>query len=240
MKVSVAACLLLASSAAAFAPKQPAFATRAHPLRMADEAEAAPPTPPPPPPAAPAAKEAPGGALVPIKDETVEFTAGIIGGVAGFAVGGPILGAIGAAAANYVSKVDGDVTDVVQAVSKSSIQIFNYLAGLDQKYEVLDNAKSSLEKSLDKLKSQENVDRDVVEQVEKALANTNKKIKEINDEYDLVGGGVTALGIVGDLVEQVVQKAGELNEEYQLTSKAKQALSNAVDKAREAAKDAAR
>ena len=229
MKVSVAACLLLASSASAFVPvSRPAVAVR--PLSMADEDAPAP--------KAPAAPAKSGGALVPIKDETVEFTAGILGAAAGFAVGGPFLAAVGAAAANYASKMDNEVTDVVQAVSKSSIQVFNYLARLDSKYEVLKKAQGSLQDSLDKLKSNGSVDPATISKVESALDNTNTKIKEINDEYDLVGGGVTALGVIGDLVEKAVNKAGELNEEYQLTDKAKKALSNAVDKAKDAAKEA--
>lgn len=175
-----------------------------------------------------------GGALVPIKEETVEFTAGILGGIAGFAVGGPVLGAIGAAAANYVSKMDGDVTVAVQAVSKSSIEVFNYLASIDKKYSVLEKARNSLQASLDKLKQQDGVDPATLTKVESALANTNAKIKEINDEYDLVGGVTTALGVVGDLVEKAIKKAGELNEEYQLSSKAKESLVKAVEKAKEA------
>ena len=178
-----------------------------------------------------------GGALVPIKEETVEFTAGIIGGLAGLVLGGPLLAAIGAATANYISKADGDASDVVQAVSKSSIQVYNYLSTLDSKYEVLSKAKAQLEKALDSLKSQETVDPDAVEKVEKALASTTSKIKEINDEYDLVGAGTTALGVVGDLVEKAVKKAGELNEEYQLTQKATESLEKAISKAKAAAQD---
>jgi hypothetical protein len=190
-------------------------------------------------PAAPTPKKASeGGALVPVKEETIEFTAGILGGIAGLALGGPLLGVIGAAAANYVSKMDGDATDIVQSVSKASIDVFNYLANLDRKYEVLDNAKKSLQKSLDKLKEQETVDPQTVSKVENALKNTNAKIKEINDEYDLVGGATTALGVIGDLVEKAIKKAGEFNEEYQLSAKAKESLSKAVDKAKEAAKSA--
>lgn len=218
MKVSVATCLLLTSSASAFAPpmQQQRTAFVALPLRMAEgDSES-------------------GGALVPIKEETVEFTAGILGGIAGFAVGGPVLGAIGAAAANYVSKMDGDVTVAVQAVSKSSIEVFNYLASIDKKYSVLEKARNSLQASLDKLKQQDGVDPATLTKVESALANTNAKIKEINDEYDLVGGVTTALGVVGDLVEKAIKKAGELNEEYQLSSKAKESLVKAVEKAKEA------
>lgn len=215
---AVTASLLMASTATAFAPQQQrAFVAR--PLSMADD-ESAP------------------GALVPIKEETVEFTAGLLGGAVGFAVGGPFLAAIGAAASNYVSKSEGDISEVIQAVSKSSIQVFNYLANLDKKYEVLNKAKGSLEEALSKLKSQDSVDPATVAKVEGALSSTKSKIGEINDEYDLVGAGTTALGVVGDLVEKAVKKAGELNEEYKLTGKAQDALKGAVDKAKVAANDA--
>jgi len=176
-----------------------------------------------------------GGKLVPIKEETVEFTAGLIGGVAGFALGGPVVGAIGAAAANYVSKSENEAGEIVGAVSKSALEVYNYLATLDSKYEVLASAQSSLQGALDKLKAQETIDPAAIAKVESALASTTAKIEEINDEYDLVGSGVTALGVVGDLVEKTIAKIGELNEEYELTSKAKVALSSAVDKAKDAA-----
>jgi hypothetical protein len=218
MKVSVASYFLLFASASAFVPNQQRpFVSRT--LSMADDKE-------------------PAGALVPIKEETVEFTAGIIGGVVGFALGGPVLAAIGAAATNYVSKMDGDATVAVNAISKSSIEVFNYLANLDSKYEVLKKAQSSLQSSLETLKKNDSVDPKTVEKVEDALAKTNSKIKEINDEYDLVGGATTALGVVGDLVEKAVKKVGELNAEYQLSEKAKVALAGAVEKAKTAAKSA--
>lgn len=179
-----------------------------------------------------------GGKIVAIKEETVEFTAGLIGGVAGFVVGGPVLGAVGAAAANYVSKGEDDAGEIVSTVSKSALEVYNYLATLDNKYEVLASAQSSLEGALDKLKSQDKVDSSAVEKVESALASTKAKIEEVNDEYDVVGSGMTALGVVGELVEKTVKKVGELNEEYQLTEKAKTALSSAVDKAKDAASKA--
>uniref|UniRef100_A0A6U5FQI4 Uncharacterized protein n=1 Tax=Grammatophora oceanica TaxID=210454 RepID=A0A6U5FQI4_9STRA len=223
MKLSYVLPLALVASANAFVP-----ATQQRPfVRGALALSEEPSTPPPPPPGS--------ASLVPIKEETVEFTAGLLGGAAGFFVGGPFLAAIGAAAANYASKMDGDVPEVVSAVSKSSIQVYNYLATLDSKYAVLDKAKTSLEGALDKLKSQSNVDTDAVAKVESALASTTEKISEINDEYDLVGAGVTALGVVGDLVEKAVKQAGEMNEEYKLTDKAKEALGGAVSKAKDAA-----
>jgi len=180
--------------------------------------------------------ESTGGSLVPIKEETIEFTAGLIGGALGFAVGGPFLGAIVAAAANYASKTDQEVGEVVQAVSKTTIELYNYLATLDAKYELLSNAKASLESSLEKIKKADNVDPETVKKVENALASTTAKIKEINEEYDVVGAGNTALGVIGELVERTVKQAGAINEEYKLTDKAMDALNIAVDKAKTAKK----
>jgi hypothetical protein len=206
---------LCATSASAFTVAPPAFSTsRPQQLRMAGDDE--------------------GGQLVPLKQETVEFTSGVLGGIAGLVLGGPVLALIGAAAANFVSKTDGEAADVVTAVSKSTIQVFNYLTNIDQKYELLSKAKDSLSSALDKLKNQETIDPDAVAKVEDALATTTKKITEINDEYDLVGGSVTALGVVGELVEKAITKAGELNAEYKLTDKAVESLKSAVEKAKDA------
>jgi hypothetical protein len=235
MKFSGALSLVLLGTAAAFTTLSTGVRLAFVALRMSDGEDIA-VAPAPAPAKKAAAPSSPGGKMVPIKEETVEFTAGILGGVAGFAIGGPVLGAIGAAIANYASKQENDVSEVVSAVSKSSIQIYNYLVNLDNKYSLLNKAKDSLEESLEKLKAQENVDPEVVTKVEKALADTTSKIKEVNDEYDLVGAGTTALGVVGDLVEKAIKKAGELNEEYKITDKAKDALKAAVDKAQEAAK----
>jgi len=206
------------------------FGVRSTPLRLSEEVEeaeapavAAPVTPPP---------AAEGGKMIAIKDESVEFTAGVIGAVAGFVVGGPLVGAVGAAAANYVSKQENDISEVISAVSKSSLEIYNYLVKLDDKYELLNKTKGSLESALDKLKAGDNVDPATVAKVEDALAQTTSKISEINEEYDLVGAGVTALGVAGDLVEKAVIKANELNSEYKLTDKALEALNKAVDTAK--------
>lgn len=113
---------------------------------------------------------------------------------------------------------------------KDTQEVYNYLSRLDSKYEVLDNAKNTLESTLEKIKKSGNTDPAVVEKVEAALKSTTSKIKEINDEYDLVGAGTTALGVVGDLVERAVKKAGELNNDYKLSERALEAVNTAVNK----------
>jgi len=220
---------LALNNASAFVPQQRAFRPSVVTFMSDEEAPAAAPAA-----AAPAPKQS--SALVVIKEETVEFTAGIIGGAVGTVVGGPLLGAITAAAANYVSKMDNEASDVVSALSKSTIEVYNYLLNLDAKYELLTKSQKSLESALSKLKDSDSVDPQAVAKVEKALASTKSKISEINDEYDIVGAGTTALGVLGDLVEKTVKKVGELNEEYKLTDKAKEALGTAVSKAKDVKK----
>lgn len=224
-KSLLAAALVVGSTSAFVAPSN-AAARQTSRIYMSDEA--------PTPPAAPPAPEKT-TAIVAINEETVEFTAGLLGGAAGFLIGGPVLGAVGAAAANYASKTDAEVGEVLSAVSKTSIEVFNYFSKLDSKYEVLDKAKVQLENALDKVKSTDGANPETIDKIESALSSTNAKISEINDEYDLVGTGMTALGVVGDLVEKAIIKAGELNEEYSLSEKATAALSDAVDKAKASA-----
>ncbi len=107
------------------------------------------------------------------------------------------------------------------------------MAKLDAKYTLLVKAQSALQESYDKVKDNVNVDPETVEKVEKALADTTGKINEINEEYDIVGYGLMALGGVGDLTEKAVKKTVELNEEYNLTDKAKDAVKAAIEKIRE-------
>lgn len=239
MKICIVALIL--SSVSAFVPTNVSPSRTFVQRRMSEDPlpyappatpSEAPVTPPAAPPAPPADPVILGGKIVPVKEETVQFTAGLVGGAAGLVIGGPVLGAIGAALANFASKREGDASEVISAVSKSSIEIYNYLSKLDAKYEVLTKVKANLEKSLDKLKANDNVNPDTLQKVEDALEKTTSKIKEVNEEYDLVGAGSTALGVVGELVEKALVKAGELNEEYKLTDKAVDAVKGAVEKAK--------
>lgn len=193
------------------------------PLHMSDEDEEVMEAPP-----APAPVAAPAGALVAINQENIEFTAGVLGAVLGLLVGGPYLAAIGAAAANLASKAEGNV---VGTISKSGIEVLNTLIGFNAQYGVLDKAGTAVSGAVDKLKTSDAVDQESFAKIEEALGKAKAKVTEVNDEYDLVGAVMTALGVVGDVVEKTAKTAGELNEQYQLTSKAKDALDASISKA---------
>lgn len=151
-------------------------------------------------------------AIVPVNEDTIQFTSGLIGGIIGLAIGGPIFATLLAAASNYASRKDtNEVSEIVQTVSKSSIQSYNYLYQVDAKYEFLGKTKKSLEAALDKLKKSEGVDPETVKKVEDALTKTTEKMASLNEEYDLASAASIALGTVGDLVEKAFDQLGSLN-----------------------------
>lgn len=55
---------------------------------------------------------------------------------AGFVVGGPLLAAVLAVAANYGSKRDNEAGQAVRAVSANAIEAFNFLTSINSKYDV--------------------------------------------------------------------------------------------------------
>tara|TARA_B110000305_G_C19283877_1_gene560699 strand:+ start:464 stop:862 length:399 start_codon:yes stop_codon:yes gene_type:complete len=124
-----------------------------------------------------------------------------------------------------------EVTNAVNTVSKGGLALFNYLKGVDEKYELLEKSRVQLQTSYDSLVAKQGgANSDTLQKVSDALETTTNKIGELNAEYDLVGGGKQVLGVLGDLTEKVVAKALDLNTEYELTGKAKAALDEAINK----------
>lgn len=173
--------------------------------------------------------------LIPLTEKNVEFTAGIVGGVAGLAVGGPWMGVLVSAAANYASRQQGIATEIVQDISKASLQLINYMAFINAKYEILTNTQSALENALERLKEADVVDTEAVHKVERALENTRNALLEVAQEYDLAGSAVSAFNSLGNLIETTVQAAVLFNADYRLMDKAVSTVKSTVDQAREIA-----
>ncbi|KAL3766985.1 hypothetical protein ACHAWO_004959 [Cyclotella atomus] len=200
---------------------------------VASTPEPQPVAPPPPAPVPPPAPKAPlpktsftvprEFAVVPVNEATVQFTAGLIGASAGFLLGGPILGAILAAATNYLSRKDDEVTQdtspkkIVDTASQTALLIYNYLAKFEKDNKIVDTTLKVLEGAVDKAKATETGSPLLA--VESTLGGVAKKVEELNDDYDFVKGAETVLNSVGDLVEISVDKVVSLNEEYKLTER---------------------
>ena len=169
------------------------------------------------------------GAIIPINAETVEFTSGILGGALALALGAsPVLAVVAAAAANYVSKKDdlGEISELVQGLSKASLGTLNWFGKLNDKYTILGKLQESLDKSIQDLKNSDGGSAETFKTIEE----TTKKIQQLADELDVVEGGKQALGAIGEVLEVSIDKALDANKEYKLTDRAAEAAKKAIEK----------
>merc|ERR1719198_2403209 len=210
---TAAVVVLCLAPIAAFVPSRwnPAATSRTAPMRMSEE----------------------GGALVPVNEENIGAGASTLGAVAGVAVGGPVVGAVGAAVVNYVSKQDNELSDVARGIGKVALDVFNFATKLNSKYDLTDKAGSAALSAIDKVKEKDA--EGTLDKIEDAIATTTDKLSALNDEYDLVGKGKQVLWVAGDLSEKAIVKGIELNEEYDLVNKAGSAVKDAASKAQQKA-----
>ncbi|KAL7521925.1 hypothetical protein ACHAWX_006617 [Stephanocyclus meneghinianus] len=175
------------------------------------------------------------GAIIPINEGTIEFTAGVLGGAAVLALGGgPVLAVVAAAAANYLSKKDdlGEVNELVQGLSRASLETVNWLAKLDSKYSVIGKLQAALNDAIEKLKNSSGENAETIATIEKTVSQTTKQLQDLAKETDFLEGTKQALGVVGEVIETSVDKAADANKEYKLTERVSGALKTAIDKAR--------
>jgi ABC-type transporter Mla subunit MlaD len=177
------------------------------------------------------------GAIIPINEGTIEFTAGVLGGAAVLALGGgPVLAVVAAAAANYLSKKDelGEINELVQGLSRASLETVNWFAKLDSKYSVIGKLQDALNDAIEKLKNSNSESAETIAAIEKTVSQTTKQLQDLAKETDLIEGTKQALGVVGEVIETSVDKAADANKEYKLTERVSGALKTAIDKAKAA------
>lgn len=198
------------------------------------------PTPPPPPKENKASTrvvaDPADGAIIPINSDNIEFTSGFLGGALALALGAsPVFAVVAAAAANYVSKKEdlGEVAELVQGVSKASLNTVNWFAKLNTKYTIADKLSDSLDKSLDELKNSEGESAETVKKIEDSVSKTTKQLNQLAEEIDLFAGAKQALGAVGEVLETSIDKALDANKEYKLTERATDAAKKAIEKAKD-------
>jgi len=175
------------------------------------------------------------GALIPVNEATIEFTAGIIGGTTALVLGGgPVLAVVAAAAANYLSRKDdfGEVNELIQGISRASLETFNWFAKLDSKYSVVGKLQETLEDAINKLKNSSGESAEAIASIEKTVSQTTKQLQELAADTDFFEGTKQALGAFGDVIETSLDKAASANQEYKLTERATGAVKKAIDKAK--------
>jgi hypothetical protein len=166
--------------------------------------------------------------IVQASPENVEFSAGVVGALAGFVVAGPWGAVLLSAITNYGSKQQNDVGDAVRGLSKSAIEVFNFLSNVNAKYDVTDKAAAALGEAVSKIKEGDETQN--LAKVEEVLRETKAKATKLAADYDLVAKGKQALGVVGELTDTAIEKTVELEKEYKVVDKVKESVKSAVDK----------
>lgn len=184
-----------------------------------------------------------GLAIVPINENTVQFTAGALGAAAGLLLGGPFLAMFLSATANYLSRKDdeprpGSAEDnmaspkkIVDTAAQTALLIYNFMAQFERDNKIVDGTFKVIEVAVDKAKQSESGE--TIAAVESTLGGVAKNIEKLNEDFDLVGGAGTVLNSVGDLVEGSVDKVIDLNDQYKLTERVGGVVKGAVNKVTE-------
>ena len=77
-----------------------------------------------------------GGALVPVNAKNIETSSAIVATSAGVVFLGPVLGVVLGLITNYAAKSDNEVGEAARGVGKTALEVFNYIAKINTKYQV--------------------------------------------------------------------------------------------------------
>mmetsp|Transcript_72503 Transcript_72503/g.219495 ORF Transcript_72503/g.219495 Transcript_72503/m.219495 type:complete len:233 (-) Transcript_72503:171-869(-) len=155
--------------------------------------------------AAAAPAPSPSVALVKVTEESKMTTAGVIGGVAGLLLGGFWVGGALFTAASYLArKEDDDVAKALKGLAAGSLEVLNFGAYVNEKYEVTGKVGSAVTNALGS---------DNMATVDSVLDSVKAADKDIGFK-DTIGTLATS---ASELACQAVDKAVELNKEYKIT-----------------------
>lgn len=206
--------LLLAIVAIAhgFRPHQPIQSMRNVALRMSDESTTTSVEPPktetPKTPVKSKSFE-----LVPLEKGPIESAASVTGAFLGVVLGGPVLAALFAAIANYVSKQENESGEAIRGVGKTVIESYNYLNKLNFKYDVTGKITGSIDEAFSKAAK----DSEALQSVKTTVDSTTSKLSELDKEFGLVSKGKEVLVAAGTLSDAALDKFVELNNKVSFT-----------------------
>ena len=73
---------------------------------------------------------------------------------------------------------------------------------------------------------------DTIDKVEKTVKDLTSQASKLSSEYDLPAKAKQALGVAGELADTAIVKGIELEKEYKVTEKVKDAVKKSIDGAK--------
>jgi len=185
--------------------------------------------------------------VFPVDKTNVESAAAVTGGILGLVIGGPVLAAIFAAVANYVSKKEGESGEALRGLGKTVVESFNFLTKLNVKYNLTGKVTDTVGKAISSVETES----EALQKVKGTYETVATKITELNEEYDLISKGKEVIASTAALSDVAIDKVLELNQkvlfllhvfifinpfvllQYDFIALTKNAAVTAVDKLRE-------
>lgn len=166
---------------------------------------------------APAAAPKTSTALVPMTEENIITTAGLLGGIVGLLVGGVWIGGALFAAASYFAREDDDIGKALKGIAVGGMEAINFSANVNEKYTVTDKVGKTISEAAEKaIQDEEQLD-SIKGTWSQAASAVDKLDKDINIKSTV---GSLLVG-AGDIASQAVKKGVELNTQYKVTDQIK-------------------
>eukprot|EP00933_Yihiella_yeosuensis_P071392 TRINITY_DN79599_c0_g1_i1.p1 TRINITY_DN79599_c0_g1~~TRINITY_DN79599_c0_g1_i1.p1 ORF type:complete len:264 (-),score=81.82 TRINITY_DN79599_c0_g1_i1:119-910(-) len=163
-------------------------------------------------------------AIIKVTEESIQTTAGVLAGAAGYMFGGVWVAAAAFAATSYIARQkDDDIGAGFKGVAQGALEVINYVGRLDNKFQVTSQVSSKVSESV-------NVG-NAASPVTDAIGSFDKEVSI----KDTVGG---LLNASGEMASQAVGKVMELNSNLKISDQLGKTASSAAENASSAAEEA--
>lgn len=164
-------------------------------------------------------------ALVKVSEENKMTTASVVGGLAGLWFGGLWLGAGLFAAATFLTRndKDSDVSKALTGVTGAGLEVVNFAAGIEAKYEITGKIGGAFSDALDSAKA--NPDTKVVaEPVSNLVQGVGDAISSVDEDVGIKDTLGSLASSASELAYTATTTVTDLNDKYKVTDKIKEKI----------------
>jgi hypothetical protein len=157
---------------------------------------------------------------IPADEESIRGASAVVGALAGFVLGGPLLALIGASWTSYSCTIaQSDAGEAARGTGKWALDLHNFVAKINRKNSFVQKLSSSVGGLYRRFKKEVAPEASVLDKAEASLQSTLDFTGRISQEFDLPGVMGKALVKTGELSVVAVKSLVKYNEENKVTDK---------------------
>lgn len=157
---------------------------------------------------------------IPADEESIRGASAVVGALAGFVLGGPLLALIGASWTSYACTVaPSDAGEAARGTGKWALDLHNFVAKINRKNSFVQKLSSSVGGLYRRFKKEVAPDASLLDTAEASLQSTLDFTGRVSQEFDLPGVVGKALVKTGETSVVAVKALVKYNEENKVTDK---------------------